>query len=149
MFLLPSSNDGSVTPSPPSEIHPVSFPLNAHCSRILSLSPYCLLSVRLLFSQPSTSSSTGCHPLSARRKSSSLKLTSSQCHAAPGVLYSLLMYEGCPRLTCAAVSTWFGCGRRGVGDGAPLDDIEVLDALTGVASPKNKKKNTTLFSPCR
>ena len=46
------------------------------------------------------------------------------------------MFEGLPRPTCAAVSTWFGCVWRGVGDGASLDDFEVLDVSTG---EKNKK----------
>ena len=39
----------------------------------------------------------------------------------------------CPPLTCAAGGTWFRCGWRGVGDGAPCDGFEFLDTLTGVA----------------
>ena len=35
--------------------------------------------------------------------------------------------------TYVAGSTWFRCGWRGVGDGAPLDGLEFLDASTGVA----------------
>ena len=50
------------------------------------------------------------------------------------------MYEVLPHTTCAARSTWFGCGWRGVGDGSPLDDREVLNASTGVASPKEEEE---------
>ena len=50
------------------------------------------------------------------------------------------MDEGLPRPTCADGSTWFGCEWRGVGDGAPLDDLEVLDSLLDVASPKEEEE---------
>ena len=40
--------------------------------------------------------------------------------------------------TCAAGSTWFGCELRGVGDGAPLNAIDVLNASIGVAYPRRK-----------
>ena len=140
MFRFPSLKNGSGPPSPPSEIHPGYLTTKAYLPRIISLSPYFLLSVRLLFIRLSTSSSAGCHLSSSRRKSSDFRLTVGRCHAFPGCLSSVLMYEGLPCLTCVAGSTWFGCGWRGVGDGAPLDDLEVLDTSTGVASPKEEEE---------
>ena len=137
----------ALPPPPPSDIHPGSLTIKAHCPHILYLYPYLLLSVCLLFSRPSNSRSASCHPSSARRKSSVFQLTAGQCHAAPGCPSSVPMYEGWPCLTCADGRTWFGCGWRGVGDGNPLDDLEFLNALTGVASPNKKKKNNTLSSP--
>ena len=52
--------------------------------------------------------------------------------------------------TCEARSTWFGCGWRGVGDGAPLDDMEVLYASTGVAFPRrnSRRRSWTLVNDC-
>ena len=46
--------------------------------------------------------------------------------------------------TYAAGSTWFGFGWKGVGAGAPLNDLEVLNVLTGTASPKNNNNKTIL-----
>ena len=42
--------------------------------------------------------------------------------------------------TCVAGSTWFWCGWRGVGYGAPLDDLEFLSALTIIAYPRRRSR---------
>ena len=41
-------------------------------------------------------------------------------------------FWACPPTTCAAGRTWLGCRWRGLGDGAPRDGLEFLDASTGV-----------------
>ena len=73
-FFL-SSNDVSGLPLLPYEIHLGSFPSKAIFPRILSLSSYCLLSVHLSFSFPSTSSSAGFHLSSAHLKYTAFRLT--------------------------------------------------------------------------
>ena len=116
--------------SPPSDIEPDTLPSKAICLRIFYLSYYFLISVRLPFSFTSTSSSAVCHPPSSRLKSTTFPLTAGRCHSDPSCLFNVPMFEGLPRLACAAGSTWFGSGWRGVGDGAPPNDVDVLDAYT-------------------
>ena len=60
------------------------------------------------------------------------ELTNSRCHAAPGVLFSVMMLLACSPSTCAAGGTWLGCRWRGLGDGSPHNGLEFLDASTGV-----------------
>ena len=99
----------------PSSMSPDKFPTHAYLSPPLSSSP----SVFRLFVFPP--SSAGCHPPSARpdwRPVTCCPWCSSQC---PDVC-------GFSPPTCAAGGTWLGCRWWGVGDVAPPDVIEVLNA---------------------
>ena len=115
-------------PSPPSNINPGYFPSSAIFPHPLSLPllpPIC----PFLFSRLSTSSSA----VDTRRSS-----VGSQ--TSDGIPANSLLLVPCPASrrmksfppTCAAGSNWFRCGWRGVGDGAPLDCLEFLDASKGV-----------------
>ena len=103
----------------PSSISPATFPARVSLSHPLASS----LSVFRLFVF---------HPVAPVVTRRPPELTGGQFHAAPGVLSSVPMFVGVPPPTCAAGGTWIGCRWRGLGDGAPRDGFEFLDASTGV-----------------
>ena len=103
----------------PSSMSTATLPVRASISPTLASSP----SVFRLFVFPPVA------PVVTRRPP---KLTGGRCHAAPGFLSSVLMFVGVPPPTCAAGGTCLGCRWRGLGDGAPHDGLEFLDASTVV-----------------
>ena len=126
-MLLFLSTDGSGTLlSPSSEIPPEILVYNQFARTCISLSSSCLLSVRFAFS---------CLPPQERRLSPAVRPN----RLAAGAMLPLVSFPvsrclwACPPPpTCAAGGTWLGCRWRGVGDGAPRNGLEFLDASTGV-----------------
>ena len=91
----------------------------------ISLSASCLLSSRIFVEVSSPPRSAGYHPPSAGNV------------WWPGAMLSPVFFPvprcfGLPPLTCAADGTLFRCWWGGLGDGAPRDVLDCLDAATGV-----------------
>ena len=118
-----------VPPSHPSKIHPGSLSSSEICPHPISLP--LLPPIRpFLFSRPSTSSSAVVTHCPSVGSQTSDRLPANALLLVP--CSSSRRMKACPP-TCAAGSTWFRCGWRGVEDGYPLDCLESLDTLTGVA----------------
>ena len=109
LLLFPSTGGYGPPPLFPHPIVPQSSLSTANSPACVSLSSF-LLSVRVSLSAVRLYDWLGCSRCQSQRPNVCLRAS----------------------LTCAAGGTWLRCGCRGVGDGAPRDGLDFLDASTGV-----------------